>query len=329
MNTQTMKAVVAEKYGAADILQIQEVVKPTPKENEVLVKVMATPVTAADTMLRKGTPFYGRLFIGLKKPKQPIIGTGFSGKVVGVGAAVTQFKLGDEVFGETAFHFSSNAEYVCIVENGVIAVKPKEISFEEAATICDGALTSMNFLKEIGKVKRGQKVLINGASGSLGTAAIQLAKYLGAEVTGVCSTRNMELVKSLGADEVIDYTQTDFTKANAKYHIIYDTIGSSTFKKSKRALVKDGKYLSPVLSIPLLFQVLRTVFIGQKKAKFAATGMLPEEALREMMMNVVKVIQLGKLRLVIDRRYALEDAVKAHQYVDSGRKRGNIVMIPT
>lgn len=328
MNIQTMKAVVAEKYGAPNILQVKAVAKPVPKANEILVRVMATPVTAADTMLRKGTPFYGRLFIGLKKPKKPIIGTGFAGKVVAIGENVSKFKVGDDVFGETAFNFSANAEYICIAENGVLDIKPKEIPFEEAAIICDGAVTSMNFLKEIGQVKRGQHVLINGASGSLGTAAVQLAKYLGAEVTGVCSTKNVELVKSLGADKVIDYTKTDFTNDEEKYDIIYDTIGRSTFKKSKRALVKGGVYLSPVLSIPLLFQVMRTAIIGQKKAKFAATGMLSDDILRQMMMNVVKVMQLGKLRLVIDRRYALEDVVKAHQYVDSGRKVGNIVMIP-
>ncbi|MEL6943319.1 MAG: NAD(P)-dependent alcohol dehydrogenase, partial [Bacteroidota bacterium] len=183
MNTQTMKAVVAETYGAANILQVKAVATPTPKANEILVKVMATPATAADTMLRAGTPIYSRLFIGLKKPKHPIIGTGFAGKIVTIGRSVSKFKIGDDVFGETAFNFSANAEYICIAEDGVVAIKPEDIPFEEAATICDGAVTSMNFLKEIGKVKRGQRVLINGASGSLGTAAVQLAKYLGAEVT--------------------------------------------------------------------------------------------------------------------------------------------------
>jgi NADPH:quinone reductase-like Zn-dependent oxidoreductase len=327
MKTQTMKAVIATAYGSPEVLQIQDVQKPTPASKEILVKIIAVPITAADTMMREGTPRYARLFLGWNKPKQPIPGTGFAGRVVAVGKDVHRFQVNDEVFGETAFHFSSNAEYVCISEDGVVAHKPENISFEEAAAICDGAVTSMNFLREIGKVKKGQKVLINGASGSLGTAAVQLAKFLGAKVTGVCSTKNVELVRSLGADLVIDYTKTDFTKGNKTYDLIYDTVGKSSFRKCKRILKADGAYLSPVLSLSLLLQMMKTSIVGRKKAKFAATGTLPAKALHDMMMNVVKIMQIGRLHLVIDRRYMLEEIVEAHEYVDSGHKRGNVVML--
>ena len=258
MTTNTMKAIVATGYGSPEVFQLQNVNKPEPKDNEVLVEIHAASATTADGMLRTGTPYFARLFTGIRKPKQPIPGTGFAGVITALGKNVTSFNIGDKVFGETTFGFSTNAEYVSVPENGVILPLPEHLSFYEAASMCDGHLTSYNFLTSVSQVKPGQKVLINGAAGALGTAAIQIAKHLGAEVTGVCSTRNVGLVKSLGADHVIDYSKQDFTKTGKTYDVIYDTIGKSSFPKAKAALTETGEYISPVLQLPLLLQILKT-----------------------------------------------------------------------
>ncbi|MFQ5855122.1 MAG: NAD(P)-dependent alcohol dehydrogenase [Anaerolineae bacterium] len=321
-----MKAIVCTRYGSSDVLQLREVEKPTPKDNEVRIKVHAAAVTAADVMMRRGTPIYARLFLGLLRPKKPIIGTGFAGVIEAVGKEVKLFKEGDQVFGETGFGFGAYAEYVCMPEEGVLATKPANMTFEEAAPVCDGALTSLNFLKDIGRIHGGQSVLINGASGSLGTSAVQLAKHFGAEVTGVCSTTNLEIVKSLGADKVIDYTKEDSTKTSHTYDIIYDTVGKSSFSRCKGALKQKGGYLSPVLSLPLLVQVLWTSKIGSKKAKFSATGMRPASELRILLKELKELIEAGKLESVIDRRYPLEQAAEAHRYVETGHKKGNVVI---
>jgi len=322
----TMKAIVATKYGSPEVLQLKEIAKPTPKANEVLVRIVASSVTAADTMMRRGTPFYGRLFIGLLKPNHSIPGTGFAGVVEAVGKDVTHFAEGDAVFGESVLGSGTNAEYVCVAENGIIISKPDNISFAEAASICDGPLTSLNFLKNLAAVQPGQKVLINGASGSLGTAAVQLAKYFEAEVTGVCSTNNVELVKSLGADHVIDYTKEDFTKSKVQYDVIYDTIGKSSYSKAKSVLTANGAYISPVLSVCLLFQMMWTSIAGKKKARFSATGLLPVPALRDFLFELRAMLSAGYLKSIVDRQYPLEQIAKAHAYVDNGHKRGNVVL---
>ncbi|MBL4709956.1 MAG: NAD(P)-dependent alcohol dehydrogenase [Flavobacteriales bacterium] len=321
-----MKAIVCTKYGAPDVLELQEVRKPIPKENEVLIKVVASSVTTADTMMRKGSPYFGRLFIGLLKPKNSIPGTGFSGRVDALGKSVSLFKKGDEVFGESLFYAGTNAVYLCVAEDGIILTKPGNMSHEQAAPVCDGALTSINFLKEIANVKPGQSVLINGASGSLGTAAVQLAKYYGAKVTGVCSQNNMSLLKSLGADDVIDYTKQDFTKNENRYDVIYDTIGKSSFSACKKALKESGKYLSPVLSISLLFQMLRTSIMGKKKALFAATGLKPVAELKLLLKELKIMIEESNLISVMDQTYSLDKIVDAHRYIETGRKKGNVVI---
>lgn len=326
MNAAKMKAISALRYGSPDVLTIQEFNIPTPKPNEVLIKNYASAITAADTMLRKATPFISRFFLGLTKPRNPIPGTGFAGEIVEVGAEVTQFKVGDKVFGETTTGFAAHAQYVSISEDGVITTLPTNISYEEAAPVCDGALTSYNFLKEIGQLKAGQKILINGASGSLGSAAVQLAKYMGAEVTGVCSTTNVAFVKALGADYVIDYTKTDFTQTGKTYDLIYDSVGKSSFGKSKRALTPTGQFLSPVLKLSTLFQMLWTSKSKTKKVKFAATGLLPEPILRKMLEEVKVIMEEGHLKTFIDKRYPLEQTPLAHEYVDTGRKRGNVII---
>jgi len=324
-----MKAIICSHYGKPDVLQIQELVKPEPKVNEILIKIQASSITTADSMMRSGTPFYGRLFIGLMKPKFPITGTGFSGEIESIGSAVSLFKVGDLVFGESILGKGTNAEYVCVAESGIVAIKPDNLSHEEATPLCDGAMTSLNFLKTIGGIKSGQKVLINGASGSLGTAAIQLAKYFGAEVTAVCSAKNDDLVKSLGADYVIDYKKDDFTKLAKQYDIIYDTLGNLSFSRCKKVLLPEGIYLSPVLSMPLLLQVLCSSLFGKKKAQFSATGLLPVEQLRLLLAELLQIISEGKLTSVISRRYCMQQIADAHSYIDTGHKQANIVLTMT
>jgi NADPH:quinone reductase-like Zn-dependent oxidoreductase len=321
-----MKAIVCTKYGSPDVLELREIEKPTPKDNEVLIRVYASSVTAADGMMREGTPFYGRLFLGVMKPNHPITGTGFAGVIEAVGKEVELLKEGDSVFGETGVGFSTNAEYVCLPQEGVLATLPNNMTYEEAAPVCDGALTSWNFLKDIGKIQSGQRVLINGASGSLGSAAVQIAHYFGAEVTGVCSTANLEMVKSLGADKVIDYTKEDFTKTGQTYDIIYDTVGKSSFSRCKGSLRENGVYLSPVLSLPLLFQMIWTSKVGNKKAKFSATGLRPPSELRVLLNELKEAIEAEKIKSVIDRSYPLEQTAEAHRYIDKGHKRGNVVI---
>jgi NADPH:quinone reductase-like Zn-dependent oxidoreductase len=326
MTNYKMKAVVATGYGNPDVLKFQEVNKPQPKENEILVRVITSAATTADAMMRTGKPYVARLFIGITKPKNGIPGTGFAGVVEKVGQGVTKFKDGHRVFGETAFGFSANAEYLTVSENGVVLPLPENLDFYEAANFCDGHLTSYNFLKEIAALKPGQKVLVNGASGSLGSSAVQIAKHLGASVTAVCSTKNVGLVKSLGADHVIDYSKEDFTQSDVEYDFVYDTIGKSSFKKCKGILKKGGTYLSPVLQFPLLLSMIRTSISGSKKAKFAATGTLPENKLRDLLGQVLSIHQKGCLKTIIDRQFPLEKLAEAHQYIDSGHKKGNIVI---
>ena len=322
-----MKAIVATGYGAPDVLKLQQVDKPQPKENEVLVKVYASSATTANGMMRTGKPYFGRLVTGLTRPKHPIPGTGFSGVVEAVGEKVERFRPGDEVFGETTLGFSTNAEYFTIPEKGVILPKPDNLRFTDAATFCDGHLTSLSFLKEIAQIKPGQRVLINGASGSLGTAAVQIAKYLGAEVTAVCSTHNVGLVKSLGADHVIDYTKKDFTKVNETYEVVYDTVGKSSFSKCKSILSESGVYLSPVLKFSLLLKMMWTSLFSKKKAKFSATGLRSDDDLRKQLTELVTLFRKGKLRTVIDRQYPLEKVAEAHTYIASGHKKGNVVIV--
>ena len=321
-----MKIIITTKYGSPEVLKVTETAKPIPKEDQILIKIEASSVTAADSMMRKGKPYYGRLFIGLTKPKNPVPGTGFAGVVEDIGKEVKKFKLGEEVFGEIVLGPGTNCEYVCVPENGVVLTKPSNITFEEAAPVCDGALTSMSFLKDIGHIKPGQKILINGASGSLGTAAVQLAKEFGAEVTGVCSTSNIDLVKALGADYVIDYTKIDFTEESEYYDIIYDTVGTLSFSNSKKSLSSAGLFMSPVLGMPLLFQMIKTGISGRKKAKFSATGLRPVSELNILFKELKELLKKGTLKTLIDKSYPLEEVSKAHQYVDSGRKKGNVVL---
>lgn len=321
-----MKAIVCEKYGSAESLVVRELAIPEPADKEVQIKVRATTVTAADSMMRRGEPGYARLFLGFSKPKKPIPGTGFSGEVSAIGPGVTRFKVGDIVFGESGINFGANAEYLCVSEEGVLLHKPDCLNFEEAASVCDGPVTALNFIRDKGEVKAGDKVLVNGASGSVGMAAVQIAKALGADVTGVCSSANAELVYQLGADRVIDYNKEDFTLGSQRFDVIFDAVGKSSFSASKSVLKENGRYLSAVLSLPLLAQMLWTAKFCQQKAIFSATGLKPASEVRDMVNDVVKRFQSGELKTIVDRRYPLEQVAEAHRYVDTGRKKGNVVV---
>ncbi|KAF5435019.1 NADPH:quinone reductase [Candidatus Methanophagaceae archaeon] len=322
-----MKAIVYTQYGPPDVLQLKVVEKPTPKDNEVLIRIYATAVSPPDCASRKGDPFLIRFFSGLIRPKNTIPGAMLAGVIEAVGKDVKLFKNGDPVFGATGTGFGAYAEYKCLLpEEGVLAIKPANMTYEEAATVCDGALTALPFLRDKGNIQSRQKVLINGASGSVGTFAVQLAKYFGAEVTGVCSTTNLEMVKSLGADKVIDYTKEDFTKTGQTYDIIFDVVAKSSFSRCKGSLKQRGAYLSTFPTLAIILQMLWTSKIGSKKAMFAATGLRPSSEKTKDLIFIKKLIEAGKIKSVIDRRYPLEQIAEAHRYVEKGHKKGNVVI---
>ena len=316
-----MKAVVYEKYGPPEVLKLKEVEKPVPGNNEVLVKVHATVVTTGDIRIRKADPFMARTFNDLLKPKRKILGMNFAGEIAGVGKTVKMFKEGDKVFGSTVFEFGTYAEYVCISENGVITTIPSNLKYEESAAVPFGALTSLHFLRK-GNIKPGDKILIYGASGSLGTAAVQLAKYFGAEVTGVCSTVNLDLVKSLGADKVIDYTKEDFAEINQTYDIVYDTVGKISFFAGLKTLKKGGVFLDAVHIPPLSVLQDLWIFITSSKKIIGGTSIEQKKDLEFLK----DLIEKDKFKPVIDRSYSIEQISEAHRYVEKGHKKGNVVI---
>jgi NADPH:quinone reductase-like Zn-dependent oxidoreductase len=317
-----MRAIVCTKYGPPDVLQLTEVEKPTPKDNEVLIKIHATSAGPSDCAFRAGDPPIVKLIYGLSKPKYPILGTELAGEIEAVGKDVTLFKAGDQVFGLTGT-FGGYAEYKCMPEGEALVTMAAKTTFEEAVGICDGAPTALTFLRDVAKLQRGQKVLINGASGAVGAYAVQLARYYGAEITGVCSTANVALVKSLGADHVIDYTTTDFTRSGETYDVIFDAIGKSSFSQCKGALTQKGVYLTTNPTLGNVLDMLGTSMSGGKKAKFAAAGTMQN---KENFVFLRELIEAGHIKAVIDRRYPLEQAAEAHRYVETGRKKGNVVL---
>jgi NADPH:quinone reductase-like Zn-dependent oxidoreductase len=318
-----MKAVVCTKYGSPDVLQLREVAKPTPGDNEVLIRVHAAVVGPADCAFRKGEPFIIRLLYGLTRPRLSTPGVEFAGEVEAVGRDAEVFESGDQVYGMSPNGFGAHAEYMCLAEDKPMVRKPANATYEEAAGICDGATTSLTFLRDVAKLQRGQRILINGASGAVGAYAVQLARHFGAEVTGVCSTANLEMVKSLGADRVIDYTKEDFTKSGETYDVIFDAIGKSSFSRCTGSLTNKGIYLTTVPTVGIVLQMLRTSVIGGKKAKFVTAGLMQN---KENLAFLKELVEMGKIRAVIDRRYPLEQISEAHRYVETGHKKGNVII---
>jgi NADPH:quinone reductase-like Zn-dependent oxidoreductase len=316
-----MKAIVYTKFGPPDVLQLQEVEKPTPKQDQVLIRILATTVAAEDPGTRASPGLNG-----LTRPKNPILGWYLAGEIEAVGNDVKLFRPGDQVYGSAGASLGTYAQYICMPETGALAAKPANLTYEEAAAIPNGALTALPFLRDQGKIQSGQEVLINGASGAVGSSAVQIAKYFGAQVTGVCSTANLELVKSLGADIVIDYTREDFTQSGRTYDVIFDTVGKSSFSQCQDALKQGGVYLT---TVPMLGVFLRMVWpfkTGRKKVGFAATGLRSGVAKAKDLVFIKELVEAGHLKPVIDRRYPLEQMVEAHRYVEMGHKKGNVVI---
>ncbi|OJD65207.1 NAD(P)-dependent alcohol dehydrogenase [Bacillus sp. NH11B] len=320
-----MKAVVYTKYGPPDVLQLTEVEKPSPKENEILVKIKATTVTAGDIRSRSFTVpssvwLPARIALGFKQPKKQILGMELAGEVESVGKDVTRFKKGDQIFAATQVNFGSYAEYICLPEDGAVCMKPSNITYEEAAAVPIGARTALFFLKTA-NIQNGQNVLIYGASGSVGSYAVQLSKYFGATVTGVCSSFNLELVKSLGADEVIDYTASDFSTIDGAYDIIFEAVNKSTFSDCMKLLKEDGTYINIVEPLPSA-QMLWTKLTSRKKLILSQNAPETSEALDFLK----ELVENGKIKVIIDRQYTFEEIVEAHIYVEEGHKKGNVVI---
>ena len=302
-----MKAIVHTKYGPPDVLRLEDVERPTPGDGEVLIKVHATTATAAEGMMRRGEPFWGRVILGLRGPRRPTLGLEFAGEILSVGRNVEWFEKGDQVYGFTGFGLGAYAEYVCMPEKGSLGIKPANTTYEEAAAVVDGASTALFFLRDKANIQPGQKVLINGASGSIGTSAVQLARYFGAQVTGVCSATNLELIRSLGADAVIDYTQEDFIRNGRIYDVIFDTVGKSSFHRCKGSLEKNGCYL-PTVGLMNYVLALWTSITGGKRVK---SGMSISKA--KALVFIKDLVEVGEIKPVIDRRYPLETDCRGPQ----------------
>jgi NADPH:quinone reductase-like Zn-dependent oxidoreductase len=317
----SMKAIVYERYGQPNVLHLKDIKKPEPKDNEVLIRIRATAVNSGDIRMRKADPFVVRFMLGLIRPRISVLGIVLAGEIEEIGKDVTRFKKGDQVYGATGMSFGAYAQYKCLSQDGVVALKPANITYNQAAAIPFGGNTALHFLRKA-KIQSGQKVLIYGASGAVGTAAVQIAKYRGAEVTGVCSTSNLAMVKSLGADKVIDYTVEDFSKGSEAYDIIFDTVGKSPFSGSIRSLKKNGYYLRVVHMA--LAPILKGLWASMTSSKGVIGGVTVEKAEDLIFLN--QLIEAGQLRPVIDRSYPLEKIAEAHRYVEKGHKKGNVVI---
>ncbi len=316
-----MRAIVHDRYGPPEVQRIEEVERPVPKDDEVLVRIRATTLNRTDCHVRAAKPFIWRFFLGLLRPKGRILGSELAGVVEEVGPAVSEFEVGDEVFGVRAYlseGFGCHAEYVCMRET-LLAHKPAGTTFEEAAPTCDGALSALNFLQGV-DVGAGQSILVYGASGSIGTAAVQLAKHLGADVTAVCNTPNVELVRSLGADVVVDYLQEDFTKSGATYDVVFDAVGKHSFSRCRGSLKAGGTYL-PTDGLRNMIWALATSLIGDKKVLFPR----PRYTRKDVLL-LKELVEAGEYRAVIDRVYPMEDVIEATRYVETGQKVGNVVL---
>jgi len=320
-----MKAIVCEKYGLPEVLQFKDLNKPIPKNNELLIRVYTVFVGIEDLMQRNGKPYFGRLFFGLTKPKKQIFGSEFCGEIEEVGKDARLFKKGDIVFGVTGASFGCYAEYICMPDAGLLSIKPPNMTNEESAPIC-GALAAWNLLKAIANIQSGQKVLIYGASGNIGSAAVQIAKAFGAEVTGVCNSLNFELVKSLGADTMLDSAKNIFWEKGQTYDVILDVSGKPSSIHFKKLLNKNGYFLTTYPTISILFLNLWTSMFNGKKVVFSATGLKPLTERLVFLKEIVMLFKEGKLKTIIDRSFQLEQMADVHRYVERGLDKGNIVV---
>ena len=317
-----MKAIVYTRFGPPEVLQLAEVEKPAPKDNEVLIKIYAATVCAEDPDMRASPGLNG-----LRQPKNPIMGEYLAGEIEAVGNSVQRFRTGDQVYGNSGMRrFGAYAQYVCMPEDGALAIKPANMTYDEAAAVPNGGLTALPFLRDRGRIQSGHRVLVNGASGAVGSSAVQIARAFGADVTGVCSTTNLELVRSLGADSVIDYTQEDFTERGETYDIIFDAVGKSSFSRCRDSLKEGGVYLTTVPTPEGCLSLLRPRSVGRKSVGFAATGLRRARKKAKDLVVLAELVEAGKLRAVIDRRYPLEQTAEAHRYVEKGHKKGNVVI---
>jgi NADPH:quinone reductase-like Zn-dependent oxidoreductase len=315
-----MRAVVYDRYGPPEVLRLEDVERPVPREDEVLVKIHATTVTRTDCGVRSAELLITRFFTGLRRPRRRILGTEFAGEIEAVGAAVREFAVGDQVFGINAWLFGAHAEYICMKENAALAHMPAGMTFEEAAAVCDGGILGLMGVRPA-NIQNGQHVLVYGASGSIGTAVVQLARYFGADVTAVCNTKNLELVKSLGADRMIDYTKEDFTKNRERYDVIFDAVGMLSFSRVKGSLTPSGVY-NPTDGLRNIVLAPLTSRIGGKKVIFP----IPPRYTKDEVLFLKGLIEAGKYRPVIDRCYPLEDVIEATKYVETRQKTGNVVL---
>lgn len=319
-----MKAICMHSYGSPDVLKLEEVEAPAPKENEVRIRIHAASAGRADAMMRQGG--VARLAAGLFRPREPIPGAEFAGEIDAVGGRVDHFKVGDRVMGQTGLGFGCYAEYLCVPEDGTIATMPPNLSYEDAAALVEGMLTALPFVRDTGGLKAGQRILVNGASGAVGSAAVQVARHFGGHVTGVCGATNTGLVKSLGADEVIDYTTEDFTRSGRTYDIVFDAVGLSSFSRCRRCLTRDGIYMTTVPGLGIMLQVLQTSLFGSKKARIGFSGLRKTVEKAKDLLVISELIEAGAIRPVIDKTFPLEQAAEAHRYIDAGHKRGNVVL---
>jgi len=320
-----MKAALFKAYGGKGAIVVQDIANPVPKEDEIVIKVKATTVTAVDAIFRSGKDFFPRMATGIFKPKIKTLGTELSGVIERVGDNVTRFKVGDEVIADSGTNYGAHAEYVVVSEQEPIVHKPEYLSFNEAAAISYGSLTALSFLRDHGKIKQGNQVMIIGASGSVGTYAVQLAKHYGAEVTGVCSSKNIPLVKSLGADHIIDYRKTSLKDLQAQFDIIFDTVGKYSFGKTKHLLNPEGIYLTTILSLRSVFDMLRTGR-GKQKSILAFTGLRKNEDKTADLGLIMGLFNNHRLSAVIDKEYSLDTISDAFDYVAQGHKTGNVVI---
>lgn len=321
-----MKAIVSRTYGSPEVVRIEEVPVPAPNENEILVRNHATVVSAAECTARGGKDPSARLYFGLTRPRFPILGTSFAGEVHAVGSAVTGYRVGDQVMGSVGPTLGAHAEFIRTAADGIIARKPANLAWADAVAIFDGALTALPFLRDSAGLTGGQSILINGASGAVGSAAVQLAKHFGAVVTAVTSTTNLDLVKSLGADQVIDYTAGDFTQSGQTYDVVFDAVGKSSYSRCRKLLTPGGIYLTTVPSPAILMQMLWTSKVGKTRAAIAFTGLRKAPAMAKDVAFMGELTTAGEYVPVIDRQYPLEQAAAAHAYVETGRKKGSVVI---